>query len=133
MYAYIYIKSGLVRRHIQRASKILIRLNKQPRENPHETPPYRPAGSPAIMYGQWWAVVRAVVRAHQSSPLRTQKQQIGTCSAQQRRANGERRESPDDTGHRCGSGLKRSGIDSRVFGQGSARTGTRSGSDCLSP
>ena len=53
------------------------------------------------------------MRAHQSSPLRTQKQQIGTCSAQQRRANGERRESPDDTGHRCGSGLKRSGIDNR--------------------
>ena len=51
MYAYIYIKPGPARRHIHRASKILIRLNKQPRENPHEAPLYRPAGPPAIIYG----------------------------------------------------------------------------------
>lgn len=42
IYAYIYIKPGPARRHIQRTSKISIRLNKQPRENPHGAPPYRP-------------------------------------------------------------------------------------------
>ena len=43
---YIYIKAWDC--DTQRASKI--RLNKQPRENPHEAPPYRSARSPAIIY-----------------------------------------------------------------------------------